>query len=178
MQPNQFPPGGYGPPPGGGGYGPPPGGGGYGPPPGFAPGQVGGGGGGGSGNAEGMVGPPAIALIVTAVIGILAQLVNILLRLLGMGMSGVVAASGDSSGVAGLLSGVVGLVFAIIWLLMSGVVIFGAIKMKSLQSYGLAFAAAVLAAVPCTSPCCFIGLPVGIWAIVVLLNDDVKRSFR
>ncbi|NUO50100.1 MAG: cell division protein DivIVA, partial [Polyangiaceae bacterium] len=29
-----YPPGGYGPPPGGGGYGPPPGGGGYGPPPG------------------------------------------------------------------------------------------------------------------------------------------------
>jgi hypothetical protein len=130
------------------------------------------------GNAESQVSAPAIALIVTGVIGILGQLVNILLRLLGMGMSGIVAASGDSSGFAGLMSGVVGLVFAIIWLLMGAVVIFGAMKMKSLQSYGLAFAAAVLAAIPCTSPCCFIGLPVGIWAIVVLLNEDVKRSFR
>lgn len=124
-----------------------------------------------------MVSGPAIGLIVTGIIGILFQLVSILLRLLGMGISGVAAASGDSSGFAGLMSGVVGLIFSIIWLLMGAVVIFGAMKMKSLQSYGLAFAGAVLAALPCTSPCCFIGLPIGIWAIVVLLNDEVKRSF-
>jgi hypothetical protein len=136
------------------------------------------GGGGGSGNAEGMVGGPAIGLIVTGIVGILFQIASILMRLLGMGMSGVAVASGDSSGFAGLMSGVVGLIFSIVWLLMGAVVIFGALKMKSLQSYGLAFAAAVLAALPCTSPCCFIGLPIGIWAIVVLLNDEVKRSFR
>jgi hypothetical protein len=125
-----------------------------------------------------MVGGPAIGLIVTGIVGILFQLAGILMRLLGMGMSGVAVASGDSSGVAGLMSGVVGLIFSIVWLLMGAVVIFGALKMKSLQSYGMAFAAAVLAALPCTSPCCFIGLPIGIWAIVVLLNEDVKRSFR
>lgn len=139
---------------------------------------MGGGGGGGGGSAEGSVSGPAIGLIVTGGVGILFQIAAILMRLLGMGLSGVAVASGDSSGFAGLMSGVVGLIFSVIWLLMGVVVIYGAIKMKALQSYGLAFAAAVLAALPCTSPCCFIGLPIGIWAIVVLLNEDVKRSFR
>jgi hypothetical protein len=35
----------------------------------------------------------------------------------------------------------------------------------------------ILAAAPCLSPCCLFGLPIGIWSIVVLMNDNVKRSF-
>jgi hypothetical protein len=125
-----------------------------------------------------MVSAPAIGLIVTAIIGILFQIANILMRLLGMGLSGVAAASGEAGGFGGLMGGAIGLVFAIVWLLMGGVVIFGAIKMKALQSYGLALTGAILAALPCTSPCCFLGLPLGIWAIIVLMNQEVKNAFR
>jgi len=130
------------------------------------------------GKAESMVGAPAIGLIVTAVIGILYQLVSVVLNLLGTGIGAVSAASGESAGMGSLFSGVVGLVFNIIWLLMGGLVIFGAIKMKKLESYTLAMAASVIAALPCTSPCCFLGLPLGIWAIVVLMNQDVKSAFK
>ncbi len=121
---------------------------------------------------------PAIGLIITAIIGMLWQLVSAALNMLGTGLGGVAAASGDSGAMGTLFSGVIGLVFNVIWLLMGGVVIFGAIKMKALQSYGLALTAAILAALPCTSPCCFLGLPIGIWAIVVLMNQDVKAAFR
>jgi hypothetical protein len=60
-----------------------------------------------------------------------------------------------------------------------GVVIFlGARKMQSLQSYGLAMTAAILAMLPCVSPCCLVGLPIGIWALVVLSDAEVKGAFR
>ena len=135
-------------------------------------------GGGMPGKAESMVGAPAIGLFVVAVIGIFYLLFSIVMNLLGTGIGAFSAASGDSAGMGSLFSGVVGLVFNVIWLLLSGLVIFGALKMKKLESYSLSMAAAVVAALPCTSPCCVLGLPLGIWAIVVLVNQDVKSAFR
>jgi hypothetical protein len=32
--------------------------------------------------------------------------------------------------------------------------------------------------VPCISPCCLVGLPIGIWALVVLNKPEVKSSFH
>jgi hypothetical protein len=52
------------------------------------------------------------------------------------------------------------------------------LKMKRLESHGLAVTASILAMLPCTSPCCIIGLPLGIWALVVLSKPEVKSAFR
>jgi hypothetical protein len=61
--------------------------------------------------------------------------------------------------------------------LIGGIVIFiGGAKMKSLHGYGLGIASAILAIIPCNA-CCCIGAPFGIWALVVLLNADVKLAF-
>jgi len=60
----------------------------------------------------------------------------------------------------------------------SAVIAFGAIRMKGLQSYGLAMTASILALIPCTSPCCLAGIPIGIWSLIVLMNADVKAAFR
>jgi hypothetical protein len=49
--------------------------------------------------------------------------------------------------------------------------------MQSLRSYGFAFAAAILAMIPCLTPCCVLGLPFGIWALVVLNKPEVKSQF-
>jgi hypothetical protein len=38
--------------------------------------------------------------------------------------------------------------------------------------------AAILAMVPCLTPCCFLGLPVGIWALVVLNRAKIKSEFH
>jgi hypothetical protein len=56
-------------------------------------------------------------------------------------------------------------------------IIIGASKMMKLQSWGLALTAAILSAIPCNL-CCFIGTPIGIWAIVVLASQDVKYWFQ
>lgn len=62
-------------------------------------------------------------------------------------------------------------------LISSIVIIIGAVKMKSLRSYGLAMTSTVLAMIPCTSPCCVLGLAFGIWSLVVLMKADVKSAF-
>lgn len=64
--------------------------------------------------------------------------------------------------------------------LASFLVIFGGMRMLSLKNYGLAILAAVLAALPgvSCSGCCGVGEIVGIWALVVLINPDVRASFQ
>lgn len=60
-------------------------------------------------------------------------------------------------------------------------VIFGAIQMKNLQMWGVSLAACIVAMIPYfySGPCCCLfGLPVGIWGLIVLLNQDVKAAFR
>jgi hypothetical protein len=32
--------------------------------------------------------------------------------------------------------------------------------------------------IPCTGPCCIVSLPLGIWALVVLMSPDVKAAFH
>jgi hypothetical protein len=49
--------------------------------------------------------------------------------------------------------------------------------MKTLESYNWAMLASGVALVPGVSPCWLIGLPVGIWSIVILSKAEVKQSF-
>jgi len=37
--------------------------------------------------------------------------------------------------------------------------------------------ASILAMVPCISPCCLLGIPIGIWALVVLMKPEVQQAF-
>jgi hypothetical protein len=73
--------------------------------------------------------------------------------------------------------GVFGLVFAVIHLALGGLVIYGGIKMKSLENYSLCMIASIIAIIPCISPCCCVGIPLGIWAVVVLNKPEVKAHF-
>ncbi|MCH8193900.1 MAG: protein kinase [Planctomycetes bacterium] len=65
----------------------------------------------------------------------------------------------------------------ILFLLMSILMMIGAGSMWRLGSYGLAAFAAILAVLPWT-PTFLIGVPVGIWALLVLKEPDVKAAFR
>jgi hypothetical protein len=135
------------------------------------------------GDAAQQVSGPAIGLIVTAVLGGLAQIAGILFNLLGIGMSGVAASQGGHNGEelpawVNMMSGGVGIVFNVIGIIMSVVVFMGALKMKKLQSFTFVMVATIIAMVPCVSPCCWVGLPIGIWALVVLNKPEVKGAFN
>jgi hypothetical protein len=60
----------------------------------------------------------------------------------------------------------------------SVVILLGGIQMIRLQTWGLGIAASVLCLVPCISPCVIMGIPCGVWGLVVLCNGKVKDSFQ
>lgn len=75
---------------------------------------------------------------------------------------------------------IVGILPAIIILsitLVPGILtIVAAVRMKRLQAFGLAVTASILTII--ASPACFlIGLPIGVWALVVLSQRDVRAAF-
>ena len=53
----------------------------------------------------------------------------------------------------------------------------GSTRMLQMKTYGLAMVAAVLTLIPCVGPCCCLGLPIGIWSLVVLSNVQVRQQF-
>ena len=63
-------------------------------------------------------------------------------------------------------------------MLVSAVILIGALKMRTLQSYPLVLTAAVLAVIPCITPCCgIISIPFGVWALIALNKPGVKSQF-
>ncbi len=70
-------------------------------------------------------------------------------------------------------------VIMVIFILRDCFIIYAARQLQSLQSYGIAMTGAILAVIPCIgSPCCLLGVPFGIWALVVLSDAEVKGAFR
>jgi DNA-directed RNA polymerase subunit RPC12/RpoP len=127
--------------------------------------------------AASRVSGPATWLIVTGALGIPVKLLGIVGNLMSFGLGGLGPRGGPDDAFL-MLSGGMGLLMNGIGLILSVVVILGALKMKNLEHYGLAMAAAIIAMIPAVSPCCLLGLPFGIWAIVVLCEAPVKAAFR
>ena len=146
--------------------------------------------------AKSKIAVPAIALIVDGVLTVIYALYAGLSGILVMaGMNPMVAAqqaqfdqmaaNGQSAeqiemirNMSNMMAGPGGIVIALIALVCGLLIVWGAIKMKNLQSRGLAMTAAVLAIIPCTSACCIIGLPFGIWGIVTMNDPNVRAHFR
>ena len=120
---------------------------------------------------------PAIALICIFGLSALANLVGVAMHLFGAGWGMLNAGSSSQSEMlAQMLSGGLGLAFYVLAIALDGFVIWAAVRMMKLQGYTMAMAAAIIATIPCFSACC-IGMPFGIWALVVLSKDEVKSSF-
>ena len=74
---------------------------------------------------------------------------------------------GEATGQAG---------FVIVMFLLQSVLVYGAIGMIRQKGYSAAFTAAIIAVIPICSPCFVLGIPFGIWAIVLLLKPEVRES--
>jgi len=126
--------------------------------------------------AADQVNGPATALIVFAILGFILQASSLAFRMLGTSM--LVARQLPNQAWLNMFSGTVGVLASIVGLLVSGLILFGGLNMRKLENYGLAMTASVVSMIPCVSPCCLIGLPIGIWALVVLSKPEVKGAFR
>lgn len=124
--------------------------------------------------------PPAIALIIVGAMngGLgLMTLASGLLRLAGAIDAGP-APMDEAQRVGYLVGTFAGYGVGFMSLILAPVIIFGAIKMMKGEKLGLARAAAVLAILPLTSCCFLVGIPLGIWSLIVLSKPDVKALFR
>lgn len=123
---------------------------------------------------------PALGLLISGIfsgfLGAIA-LVSGLLRF--SGMSGREILPTDQAERVGYFIGTFGIYgIAALSLIISPLVVFGAVRMMKGQNRGLAFTAAILSILPVTSCCFFISAIFGIWALVVLIQPDVKAFFQ
>jgi hypothetical protein len=131
--------------------------------------------------AREQVSAPAILLMVTAGLGVVMSLVGLAQYALGSGQAySEMFADPSLAPYRPLLERAqsVGGFSNVIVLLLSGLTFFGALKMKNLENFNLSMAAAIIALLPCVGPCCCLGLPVGIWSLVVLNKPEVKAAFK
>ena len=130
--------------------------------------------------AEAKVSLPALFLIILAPIGILFFGVDLAGRTMfdpaDNPFMGDMNQPGQAEGAA--IGNMVGGVMDVVGAILQAVVIFGAIQMRSLKSRGMAMTAAIISCIPCLSACCVLGIPFGIWSLVVLNDPMVKQAFE
>jgi hypothetical protein len=133
-------------------------------------------------NPRDMVSTPAILLMVVGGITVALALVGIVQNLMGSNTAQMEQLLNNSQLPAGARSALMGMskggIFtSLLSLGLGGVVFFGAMKMKNLENYTLAMAASIISVIPCFG-CCCIGIPVGIWSLVILNKPEVKAAFQ
>ncbi len=121
---------------------------------------------------------PAIGLIVTAVSGLALQTLGVLGNLMSLAAVGARPPMQGRNDLDMVFGPQIAIGIGAFAIAMGVLVLVGALKMKRLESYSLAMASAIVAMLPCLSPCCLLGLPFGIWALVVLNDQSVKAAFR
>jgi hypothetical protein len=123
---------------------------------------------------------PAIGLIVT---GGLNAITAILLLVSGLARlanntTSTVHLDNDAQRLGYLVGTFVGYGAGVASILLAPVLIAGGIAMLRGKSLGLARAAAILAMIPVTSCCCVVGIPIGIWTLLILKKPAVEAYFR
>ena len=120
---------------------------------------------------------PSIGLLITGIIGGIFSLVTLISVAIGTGLSAFWIDEFPDF-YEEFFEGAFAVGSSFVGLLVAAFVIYASLKMKDLEQWGLAVAASILAMIPCISPCCIIGLPIGIWCLVILMRPDVKAAFH
>ena len=129
---------------------------------------------------------PAIGIITTGALGALLSLYGVIATVLG---SNKVAEDAElppglPPEAAGLLKSYLSAIepfnlpLNLLALILSSLTLVAGIKMLQRRSYGLVMAGVIIGMIPCLSGCCCTGLPFGIWALIVLSNEEVRKSFH
>ena len=131
----------------------------------------------GAPDATAQVSGPSTGLLIVGIIGGVISLGSFFSVSIGTGLS-TLWWKGFPEGYEDLWEGAFGIGSSLVGILIAAFVIFAALKMKELRQWSLAVAASVLALIPCISPCCIVGLPIGIWSLIVLTKPEIKAAFH
>lgn len=139
------------------------------------------------GSVSGKVTPAAICLMVAGGLNVLGSIYWVISGLNATVNSGQIARElknnpqvANPDQFTGMMQtfGIGFVLWGVLGLLCAAVIVFAGIKMKNLQSYGLAMTGAALALIPCTGPCCVVSQLLSIYPLIVLMSADVKTAFR
>jgi uncharacterized BrkB/YihY/UPF0761 family membrane protein len=121
----------------------------------------------------------AIGLIIAGSLNGMTGLLALLSGLFRLtGIAGKETLPSDQAEKMGFMIGtIVPYMIAFVSLVLAPVIIYGAVQMMQGKKPGLAKIAAILAIVPVTSCCFLIGIPMGIWSLVVPAKPEVKAIF-
>lgn len=139
--------------------------------------------------AQSELSAPAIGLIVAGALGALFTVLSLVTNTLTLvsGAGPDLSTLNDPSlppALKPLLkvasSGVVGLALNLVQAAANGFIIYAGLQMRDARQYAVCVAGAAVASLPgCFSSCCCIfTMPLGIWALAVLLSPSGKAPFR
>ena len=126
---------------------------------------------------------PAIGIITTGALAGLLSLAGVIATLSGSSKNTELP-PGLPPEAAGFLKGYLAMMetfnlpLNLLALVMSVLTLMAGIRMLQRRSYGLVMTGVIIGMLPCLSACCCTGLPFGIWALVVLSNEEVRKSFH
>jgi hypothetical protein len=125
---------------------------------------------------------PGMALAAMGVLMLLFQCLGGVAAAVGA-VSGVMAQMAAEVDVATILatffqsSGSV-VVMSLIGMMSSVIILLGGMRLRAAKSASLVYAGAIVAMLPCCSSwCCLAGLPVGIWVIMTMRDEQVREAF-
>jgi len=124
-----------------------------------------------------IVSGPATGLLITGVLNGFFAFLGLLGNLFASSMATIMAEDAQEQ-LMEWMSGGFAIASSVLGLLLAGFIIYAALEMRKLSQWGLAIGASVVAMLPCLTPCCIVGLPVGIWCLVVLMKPEIKAAFR
>lgn len=128
--------------------------------------------------AQSAVAGPAIGLLVVGILGALGSGFVLCAGLITVGAGGNRARNMGPGNDAEAFGNLFAFGFYAITLLVSIAVIACSVRMRKLDSYAMAMTGSILACIPCLSPCFVLGIPFGIWALVVINQQDVRDAFQ
>jgi uncharacterized BrkB/YihY/UPF0761 family membrane protein len=122
---------------------------------------------------------PAFALIIVSIVALVFGGIGLLTDI-GLLASGAVdrLEEMNQSPISKHTQITVRMIWGVTLLFASSFILYGAIQMRNLRKFGTARAAAIVAAIPFIGPCCLLGIPFGIWALVALGKPGVKELFE
>ena len=120
---------------------------------------------------------PATGLLVTGIVGGVISLTSFIA---GFFSSSLIPYMEDefSEKMEGMFQASYMTASSLVGILIAAFLIYVSTKMREPSQDGLCIVASVLAMIPCVSPCCIIGLPIGIWCLVVLTKPEIKAAFQ
>ncbi|NIN93339.1 hypothetical protein GTO36_10265 [bacterium] len=128
-------------------------------------------------DASSQVSGPSVGLLITGILGGVISFIGLIAGVFETGIESIKAHRYFEE-YSDLAEGAAGIALCFVGLLVAGFIIYASLKMKELTQWGLCVAASIIAMIPCISPCCIVGLPIGIWCLVVLTKPEVKAAFH